>query len=182
MSNSASVKGGATYPLSDRLALGLGAFGSAFILTSSLSPAGAPTSRWYGVNARAAYLLIDRSDTNKFYLSPGFYLWGMLQPRATANLSYGVQSLSGPQIVMSGRFKNETGREYGGYLKIALISDGFNFKARNNELAAGGSYQIGKIDSNWKWNVSADIARAAYRTPSENFELLSYSISLGVGF
>ena len=102
--------------------MGLSAFGRALVLASNLTPAGAPTSRWYGVNVRASYLFLDQSEQSKFYLSPGFYLWGMLQSQNSSNLKYGVDSLSGPQVVISGRFKTGTGRTYGGYIKFATRS------------------------------------------------------------
>lgn len=114
-------------------ALDLGVSGFFTLLPVSHSPATFESSRSYGANGRIGYLLPFAPSGIGFKLLAGWYFWSL----RTSDKSYGVDLLSGPQMVLAmGNWQVK--RAYSGYLKFAPISESpSTMTFANRELAIG---------------------------------------------
>jgi hypothetical protein len=177
-----TLKGGFGYKLSPRVEVGGNAFVTAVPFKKSSEPNALTTARFYGVNGRIGYLFSDLGPRAKLYVFTGWYAWGMATSPAPAELSYGITYLGGPQLVVSGRFKTESGRRFSTYLKFATMQDTAGISLSNREIAAGGSYEVSPLSHDGErhrpWLLSLDLAQARFSQPSHSFELLSATLGL----
>ena len=181
-----TVKGNASYQLiSNQVELGANAFLTAVPIMLSNSPSGLSSARWYGINGRVGFRLPIESATSSYWLMTGWYFWGMLVSNTSLATTYGVASLGGPQVFLSGRYVLSNGHPAYVYLKYASITDIANtgiFSFSNVEYAGGAGYTVSQPGSSRSWVASIDAANAQFSGGGQSFQLLSLSVGFSTNF
>lgn len=143
-------------------------------------------AKFYGINGRLGYRLPTKLGATEFYFLTGWYFWGMYVNSSHPKASYGIASLSGPQLffMMNHMPKNKIG--YWLYFKFALIANQLNISnLNNNEIAFGFGIQITPKSSK-PMSVTLDISKAKFSnvgtikpTSLENtMQLMSYTVGV----
>lgn len=174
-------KFGVTYNASANLDFGASMFATLVGFPTEKTPDGLSTPRFYGLNLRAGYKIFGLK-TGNIYLMSGAYFWGMLVPPSPNGLTYGVVSLTGPQLFVVGRFLTPSGRTAVGYIKAATILDGEGGMMKNREFATGGAYQITDPKAKRRFMMNMDFANASFLIIGETIQLTSMSLGISTSF
>jgi hypothetical protein len=174
-------KVGATYNLTSRLDVGASTFITAAGLPTSRNPDGIEIPRFYGVNLRVGYKLIDFTRGNLFLMT-GPYFWGMILPKTASGITYGVVKLSGPQLFLVGRVLTPSGRTAIGYLKGAGILDADGNAFDNREIAIGGAYQLTSPRAKRRIMANLDLSTARFFVSGEKIQLNSFNLGVSTSF
>lgn len=135
-----------------------------------------PYARFYGINGRLGYRLpIDMGATEFMFLT-GLYYWSMNVTPTDTGQTYGVKTLSGPQLFIT-MVNSSAGRAgFWMYTKFAMISDQFSITTLGNrELAVGGGFELSPRE-NKPWAVTLDIAHAAFSKVEKGVEINNMSL------
>lgn len=174
-------KFGITYNLTKNLDLSASTFITAVGLPLSRAPDGLSTPRFYGVNLRIGYKLVNFTRGN-IYVMTGPYFWGMIIPPSPNGIDYGVVKLTGPQLFLVGRYLTSSGRTAVGYIKGASIIDEQGLTLGNREIAIGGAYQITPVQSKRRLMANLDFANAKFIVNGESIQLNSVSLGISTTF
>jgi hypothetical protein len=150
-----TVKGGIRYaPIGSKWDFGTVVFFNALPL--SHSPASVDPAQMLGVNLRAGYRLPWSPSGLETRLSLGVYQLSMFIPGG----AYGIQSVSGPQLLFSlSRGGPGARRPFGLYLKYSPISPGLAMPSLGNrELAIGGAVQLARFKERLGLALTLDIS------------------------
>jgi hypothetical protein len=146
------------YRLSPRWDLGASGFGSLISLTSSSTPAGLGSVRYFGFNTRIGYNLGLSWFGGQWKLLVGTYAWGMMTAA-----DFGIPLLSGPQVVLL--FGKETSGHHGfsTYFKFAPTGESITgLKLSNREVAGGVGYRLSAYGGPHRYDLTLDVSDANF--------------------
>lgn len=160
--------------------IGGNTFGTILPLTHSISPASISgvtlnPVRFYGINARVGYQLSSDNPSVVWKVLLGGYFWGMNVP----GKAYGIKTLFGPQVFLTGAFIKKNGTSHYLYTKFAPISETLAVNLSNREVALGGGYQIGALNGRKPIHLTLDLAYLTVGESTAGNTLTLASASLG---
>lgn len=141
-----------------------------------------PPARFYGLNGRIGYRLpVDMGATEFFFLT-GWYFWGMRVPGVDESSSYGIKTLSGPQLFFM-MVNSQAGKAgWWFYTKYAMIADKFALlSTTNRELAAGVGIELSAREKK-PFAITFDAAHAQYANEENGMTLLSLTLGVQKSF